>query len=194
MSTETSITGPDRPAGTFLGAAVGDALGWPQENRSRIVGGNSARQVEPAPRFRDWVRNGGTRFATYKDPVRAGEYSDDTQLLMAVARSCLRGHQWWQWFATVEMPQWPLYQRGGGGAVLRAARAWTKGRPPWIAQDAKEISAAQRYFDAGGNGVAMRIAPHAILGTRRAVRNHQRARTARTASAITPITPTRPPP
>jgi ADP-ribosylglycohydrolase/catechol 2,3-dioxygenase-like lactoylglutathione lyase family enzyme len=163
MSTDALVTGRDRPAGTLLGAAVGDALGWPQENRSRIVGGNTARNVEPAPRFRDWVRSGGTRFAAYQDPVGAGEYSDDTQLMMAVARACLRGPDWWSWLATVELPLWPLYQRGGGGAVLRAARAWSKGRPPWAIETAKDTAAAGRYFDAGGNGVAMRIAPHAIV-------------------------------
>jgi len=138
-------------------------LGWPQEDRSKIVGGNAARHIEPAPIFRDWVRHGGTRFAGYLDPVQAGQYSDDTQLTLSVARACLRGPDWWTWLTTVELPQWPLYERGGGGAVLRAARAWARGRAPWLGDTQKDASAAARYFHAGGNGVAMRIAPHAIL-------------------------------
>ena len=163
MSTEPLIFGPDRPAGTLLGAAVGDALGWPQEDRSKIVGGNTARRIKPAPHFRDWVRHGGTRYAAYLDPVEAGEYSDDTQLMLAVARACLRGPDWWRWLTTVELPQWPLYERGGGGAVLRAARTWARGRPPWRVENDKDAAAADRYFQAGGNGVAMRVAAHAIV-------------------------------
>lgn len=168
MNTASLVTGPDRNAGALLGAAVGDALGWPQENRSKIVGGNAARHVEPTPRFREWVRTGGTRYASYQDPVRAGQYSDDTQLMMAVARACLHGPAWLGWLSAVELPQWPLYQRGGGGAVLRAARSWAKGQPPWAIESTKDTMAARRYFDAGGNGVAMRIAAHAALAAQNA--------------------------
>jgi ADP-ribosylglycohydrolase len=163
MSTDALVIGPDRVAGALLGVAVGDALGWPQENRSRIVGGKAARDAEPTPKFRNWMRTGGTRYASYEDPVRAGEYSDDTQLTMAVARACMRGAKWERWLTAVELPQWTLYQRGGGGAVLRAARAWSRGHPPWQAGTASESTARKMYFDAGGNGVAMRIAPHAVV-------------------------------
>lgn len=165
MSTEPLATGLDRPAGMMLGAAVGDALGWPQEDRSRIVGGNAARRIEPLPQFREWVRHGGTRYAGYLDPVSAGEYSDDTQLLLATARACLHGPDWWKWFTAVELPQWPLYERGGGGAVLRAARAWGRGRAPWQVDTDKDVDAASKYFQAGGNGVAMRIAPHVVTAS-----------------------------
>lgn len=163
MSTEPLTVGPHRPVGALLGAAVGDALGWPQEDRSKIVGGNAARRIDPTPHFRDWVRHGGSRYASYLDPVRAGEYSDDTQLMLAVARACLHGPDWLRWLTTVELPQWPLYERGGGGAVLRAARSWARGRPPWHAESDKDAAAVDRYFQAGGNGVAMRVAPHAIV-------------------------------
>lgn len=153
----------DRAIGVMLGGAVGDALGWPQEDRSQIIGGRDASEVEPRPQFRSWERNGGTRYGRYVDPVRAGEYSDDTQLMLATARSCLLGDEWIERLRRVELPQWPLYQRGGGGAVLRAARAWEHGKEPWSVGTAKDRDDAVKYFNAGANGVAMRIAPHAVI-------------------------------
>lgn len=58
-------------------------------------------------------------------------------------------------------PLWPLYELGGGGAVRRAARQWEKGQAPW---EVEKAAARRRYYDAGANGVAMRILPHAIYG------------------------------
>lgn len=151
----------------FLGAAVGDALGWPQEDRSQIIGGTTARNVVAQPVFRPWERQGGSRFARYLDPVEAGAYSDDTQLLLAVARSCFLQDDWYDWFTRIELPQWPIYQRGGGGAVLRAARAWADGRAPWVdSQASKQPRSAGAYFTAGANGVAMRIAPHVLASVK----------------------------
>ncbi|GAA1098794.1 ADP-ribosylglycohydrolase family protein [Nocardiopsis metallicus] len=159
MTEPTQLDLTDRGRGLLLGAAAGDALGWPQEQRSGIVGGKSSRSTEPRWAFRAWDRWGGHRFSRYRDPVAAGEYSDDTQLLLATARACLRGEGWRSWLTSTELPVWPLYQRGGGLAVLRACRSWAKGRAPWEA-DAKT---AHAYFAAGANGAAMRIAPHALL-------------------------------
>ncbi|MEU4617485.1 ADP-ribosylglycohydrolase family protein [Streptomyces umbrinus] len=148
-----------RARGLLIGAAAGDALGWPQEQRSGIVGGQRTRQVEPKLEFRSWLRWGGTQFARYEDPVAAGEYSDDTQLLLATARACLKGADWVTWFTSVELPAWPVYQRGGGRAVLKAGRSWEAGRVPWEGSS----DSVRSYFAAGANGVAMRIAPHVIL-------------------------------
>jgi len=152
-----------RIEGLLVGAAVGDALGWPQENRSNIVGGQKARRVDPALRFTDWERNSGSQYARYRERIRAGEYSDDTQLLMAVARACLHDADWLDWLTRIELPLWPLYQRGGGAAVLRSAKAWSDGRPPWLVTSRKAQDRAATYFEAGANGVAMRIAPHAVV-------------------------------
>lgn len=154
-----------RPEGVLLGAAAGDALGWPQELRGGIVGGKKARRErEPRPSFRAWTRNGGNRFSgTYHDPVEPGAYSDDTQLICALSRSYLRGGDWFDWFSRVELPAWRVYQRGGGRAVLAASGAWSEGRPPWRSGSSKRSrESAKRYLDAGGNGAAMRVAPHVL--------------------------------
>jgi ADP-ribosylglycohydrolase len=149
-----------RSRGLLLGAAVGDALGWPQEQRSGIVGGARSRDVKAQAAFREWQRNSGTQFGRYVESVAPGEYSDDTQLLLAVARACNHGDSWFEHLTGVELPAWLAYQRGGGRAVLMAARAWLHGHEPWVS-GSKQVDPA-RYFAAGANGVAMRVAPHAL--------------------------------
>ena len=142
--------------GALLGLAAGDALGWPQEMRR-----SGASGTPPHVEFRTWTRRSGGRFRPYEEIIDAGAYSDDTQLALAVARSrTSHDADWWKAFATVELPLWTLYERGGGGATKRAARAWIDGGPPW--RVAKR-DAVRRYFDAGGNGVAMRVLPHALF-------------------------------
>ncbi len=143
-----------RVEAAMLAAAVGDALGWPQENRANRVGGR--RGVEPQLDFVEWRRRGGGRYASHEEVIGAGEYSDDTQLLAAVGRSLLTGQRWWERWTGLELPFWLLYERGGGGATRRAAQAWTKGNAPW------EGGSRARYFSAGGNGVAMRVLPHCL--------------------------------
>ena len=152
--------------GMLLAAAAGDALGWPQELRGGLVGGKKARSsIEPKPRFVSWVRNAGSRFSgVYKDRVRAGEYSDDTQPICAVARACSQSEEWFDWLTTVELPTWRIYQRGGGASTLRAASSWSERRPPWRSSGStKTQESVGRYWEAGGNGAAMRIAPHVLL-------------------------------
>lgn len=159
-------TSSRRPAarGIFLGAAVGDALGWPQEVRGGLVGGQRERdRAMPQIEFRNWYRSAGHYSSRYRDPVLPGEYSDDTQLFLAVARCCLEGDGWLKRLTEVELPAWPVYQRGGGGAVLSAAGAWAEGRPPWRnggGPNGRKV--ADRYRGAGANGVAMRVAPHVL--------------------------------
>jgi ADP-ribosylglycohydrolase len=152
-----------RSRGTFLGAAAGDALGWPQEQNSGVVGGNRNRDVDPKSEFSDWARYSGGQYQRYVDPVGAGEYSDDTMLILATARAV----QTTDWFTTLtgtELPLFLLYQRGAGGATLRSCRSWATGHAPWVGGTTqKSQRAQQRYFSAGGNGVAMRIAPHAVV-------------------------------
>lgn len=145
-----------RAEGVFLGVAVGDALGWPVEDRGGRVGGR--RDLEPSFEFMAWQRREGGRYQPHEEEIQAGSYSDDTQLMLAVARARLAGEKWWMWLTRYELPFWLLYERGGGGATKRAASSWSKATPPWA--DNKN---AGRYFEAGGNGVAMRIAAHAVV-------------------------------
>jgi ADP-ribosylglycohydrolase len=151
-----------RSRGVFLGAAVGDALGWPQEQNSNIVGGNQSRYVDAAPDFRDWRRYGGGHYQKYIDLVPAGSYSDDTQLILATGRA-LQSEDWFAALTRRELPLFLLYSRGAGGATLRACRTWATGLGPWLGGGTqKSHKATASYFRAGGNGVAMRIAPHVI--------------------------------
>ena len=142
--------------GAFLALAAGDALGWPQEMRR-----NSGSGVSPRIEFQTWTRRSGGRYRPYEETIGAGEYSDDTQLTLAVARSRTNhGTDWWKAFMRVELPRWTIYERGGGGATKRAAQAWLAGSPPW---QSRKTDVVRRYFDAGGNGVAMRVLPHALF-------------------------------
>ncbi len=146
-----------RAEGALIALAAGDALGWPQESSRRRLGGHGR---PPTTRFEDWERRSGGRFFAHREVIRAGEYSDDTQLTLAVARCRVHAaDRWWTCFTRHELPLWTLYERGGGGATKRAARCWTRNIPPWRQRNAKEID---RYFRAGGNGVAMRVIPHAV--------------------------------
>ncbi len=144
--------------GALLGAAVGDALGWPQEYNARRV---KEHEVTPESlTFQTWRRRCGGRFYPYEEHISAGEYSDDTQLLLATARSLLYGEQWAKCLSHYELPLWLLYERGGGGATKRAAASWQRNVPPWSEENAKEHA---RYYEAGGNGVTMRVLPHVLL-------------------------------
>ena len=148
-----------RAQGAMLAAASGDALGWPVEPRGNRVGGT--RDIEPRLAFMDWTRREGGRYAPHERHIPAGTYSDDTQLMLAVGRSLGLGEEWWHHFTSIELPVWTLYDLGGGGAVKRAANCWAKGRAPWTQPGPADV---RRYFDAGANGVVMRILPHAIHG------------------------------
>jgi ADP-ribosylglycohydrolase/catechol 2,3-dioxygenase-like lactoylglutathione lyase family enzyme len=146
-----------RATGAMLAAAVGDALGWPVEPRGNRVGGT--RDLRPQLDFIEWRRREGGKYAPHERTVPAGTYSDDTQLMLAVARSHTLGPEWWEHLTQLELPLWTLYELGGGGAVRRAANSWARGRAPW--RDQKDRTS---YFQAGANGAVMRVLPHAIKG------------------------------
>ncbi len=147
-----------RSEAAFIAIAVGDALGWPNEDRARRRGSLSPSTFS----FQQWIRRAGGRFYAHEETILPGEYSDDTQLTLCTARSVGAGAAWWNVFALRELPTWLLYERGGGGATKRAAEQWSLGGPPWWARGEED---RRRYFAAGGNGVAMRILPHAIFGS-----------------------------
>ena len=145
-----------RAEGAVLAAAVGDALGWPQENRRRRS--RTSPELEPRFEFSSWARREGGRFASHEIEIGAGEYSDDTQLILALAHAFRANDQWWERWTSVELPFWLLYERGGGAASKRSARSWSNARPPWL-----EVDNA-KYFESGGNGAAMRVLPHCLRG------------------------------
>lgn len=143
--------------GALFAAAVGDALGWPYE----------MNRTTPEPQnlgfsFKKWRRRAGSRFYPHIEVVGPGEYSDDTQLILSTFRALRHSEEWWMYLAEVELPCWLVYERGGGQATKRSAESWTNRRPPWKGKQDDQ----RRYFEAGGNGVAMRILPHCILGAR----------------------------
>lgn len=148
----------DKWLGALVGAAVGDALGWPYEQNSKNINKSNPKDKEM---FQKWKRRDGGRFWSHNEEIYPGEYSDDTQLIIATARSLRYGSSWNKIFTKVELPAWLSYERGGGGATKRAAEVWRKGSNPWNLEKEKKAD-VQKYFNAGGNGVAMRILPHVI--------------------------------
>lgn len=150
----------ERAQGAFLGAAVGDALGWPNEDRSSRMPGRSPREVVTRS-FQRWVRRSGGRYFPYEEEILPGEYSDDTQLVLCTARSLLKGDEWYKNLAVAELPMWTMYERGGGSAVKNAAEVWSMGNTPWET-DVNRTPGRRKYFEAGGNGAAMRILPHVV--------------------------------
>lgn len=147
-----------KAAGAMLGAACGDALGWPNERvgKSKVTKPTQGRLYD----FRSWTRSSGGRFFPHEETIEAGEYSDDTQLILCLCRSLLKGEEWWDYFTQVELPFWSAYERGGGGATKRAVDSWLDGIAPWSPN--RKPQDVKRYFDAGGNGVAMRVLPHVL--------------------------------
>jgi ADP-ribosylglycohydrolase len=159
-----NLTLRDKARGAFWGAAAGDALGWPQEMPGRRV--RQAPHEEPAAAgsFEAWQRRSGGRFMPHQETIHAGEYSDDTQLFLCTARAILRGRNWLRHLAQVELPTWSAYERGGGGATKRAVEILANGSLPW--SEEIDMDRRRQYFNAGGNGVAMRILPHSLKGAR----------------------------
>lgn len=138
--------------GAMLASAIGDALGWPNEMRAK----NTRKNGAAGEGFAAWTRRCG-RPNWHEEKILPGEYSDDTQMILCVARSILT-ENWEMVFQKIELPYWIRYERGGGGALLRAARACEKGNVLW-----KGTAKQKRdYFQAGGNGAVMRILPHVI--------------------------------
>lgn len=142
--------------GAMLATAIGDALGWPNEPRAN----NKKKNSEINGNFVEWIRR--CRNPRYHDEkILPGEYSDDTQLTLSVARSIIGG-DWERFLVEKEFPYWLKYQRGGGSAILKAAKCISEKKClPW------QSNYAQEYFNAGGNGSVMRILPHVIASAKK---------------------------
>ena len=138
--------------GAMIATAIGDALGWPNERPYKT----KEERRTASMHFIEWMRK-GSRPHYYGEKIMAGEYSDDTQLTLSVARSIIAGN-WEFFFMKRELPFWLNYERGGGKAVLTAARFYKtiNNYKLWESNKGKD------YFNAGGNGAVMRILPHVI--------------------------------
>ena len=143
-------TSRDKCRGAMLATAIGDALGWPNESRSK----NKSKSSNSSNGFVAWIRR-NNKPCYHDERILPGEYSDDTQLTLSVARSIITGN-WEKFFSEKELVFWLRYERGGGRALLNAAKSYESGTLPWQSKYASD------YFNAGGNGTVMRILPHVI--------------------------------
>lgn len=148
--TDLMPTKQEKCQGAMLATAIGDALGWPNELRAS----NTKKSSNINDMFVSWAKT-NRRPYWHQDFILPGEYSDDTQITLAVARSILT-ENWENSLTRYELPFWLSYQRGGGKALLKAATACKERKVLWKGKN------PQDYFSAGGNGVAMRILPHVI--------------------------------
>ncbi len=150
-----SEAGNNRTAQTrssMLWAAYGDALGFISELTDE-QGLKRRTQGAPLDRLMDWKYwvgdHGGVDVV-----LPTGCWSDDTQLRMSVSRSIGNHGFEVETFARIELPVWLSYGLGIGLASEAAAKnmgfpnaLWYANTFPW-------------WYDAGGNGAAMRIQPH----------------------------------
>lgn len=156
-------------AGALIGAAAADALGWITEF---VRGREHLRKLYGTDRVdqhRAWQKRSGGRFGAYLDRINKGEYSDDTQLALAVARSLLPdGSVDIEHFAKRELPMWLQYARGAGATIIAAAKAISRKTAAWNANffTYRQGGSVLSYRDAGANGAAMRVGPIALANIR----------------------------
>lgn len=151
--------------GSLKLAAIGDALGWMTEFEKSKDSLRKKFGSDYINTFHDWEKNVGGRFHGYVDKLKAGSYSDDTQLLLSVARSIKSdGFVDQQYFAKKELPEWLLYSRGAGRTIKNAARKIERKSAKWNKNffTFKAGKTTIDYRESGANGAAMRILPIAL--------------------------------
>ena len=89
--------------GAMLATAIGDALGWTNEPRSK----NREKKPQVKDSFVEWIRS-SNKPRWHDEKILPGEYSDDTQLTLAVARSIIMDN-WEKYFEEKELPFWLQY-------------------------------------------------------------------------------------
>lgn len=153
----------DRFKGAMACSAIGDALGWPTEFLR--ADGRRPPFSLPIRDFVKWEKLVGGRWWGYRDDIEAGEYSDDTQLTLAIARSISSGGEFEpERFAYSEFPLWLHYERGGGRSIKAAARALIRQQVDCLHNFYKQGDV--KYVEAGANGAAMRNLPIALVTCR----------------------------
>lgn len=161
---QSSIPDNSPPLSRFEGAmlcsAVGDALGWPTEFL-KPEGKYKPPFELPVQDFVAWRKVVGGKWWGYEDRIDQGQYSDDTQLALAVARCITETSEFDpEQFAYQELPLWLQYERGGGKSVKTAARKLISKNASWQRNFYKQGDLS--YKEAGANGAAMRNLPIAL--------------------------------
>lgn len=164
----------DRFKGAMAFSSIGDALGWPTEF-GRYPGVVLKRFGQNyLTDFVEWEKLVGGRYWGYRERIREGDYSDDTQLALSLAR-CINEHGDFQpdKFAYFELPFWLSYERGGGRSIKVAARNLAHTRKEWMSNFYSQGGIS--YRNAGANGAAMRVLPIALVNVNNADRLYQDA-------------------
>jgi len=155
----------DKITAALLGGAIADAMGWITEFIKSPVQLESRFKVSRISDFVSWEKKSGGRFNPYIDYIGAGEYSDDTQLTLCVARSIQSdGSVDNEYFAKQEMTHWLAYARGAGATITAAAKALSRKSAHWN-KNFFTFRRGTRSFDyraSGANGAAMRVGPIAM--------------------------------
>lgn len=142
----------ERTRNSMLWAAYADALGFISElvNEKGLERRTKGAALDQLISWKKRV--GGRQGALVELP--AGCWSDDTQLRLSVSRTIGNHGFDVECFARIELPVWTSYALGAGRASIKAARNMGQGKQPWHA------NTFPGWFNAGGNGAAMRIQPH----------------------------------
>ena len=151
--------------GSIKLSAIGDALGWITEFEKSQQSLKEKFGTEKIENFYTWKKTVGGRFYGFIDTIKAGSYSDDTQLLLAVARSIKKGGNLdHNYFAKTELANWLDYARGGGRTVKTAANKISRKSINWFNNfySFKVNGENYDYKQSGANGAAMRILPIAL--------------------------------
>ena len=119
--------------GSIKLSAIGDALGWMTEfekSQQSLIDKFGCPRID---KFYSWKKTVGGRFYGFVDTIKAGSYSDDTQLLLAVARSIRNdGSVDHSYFAKIELANWLDYARGGGRTVKTSAHKISRKNTKWF--------------------------------------------------------------
>lgn len=151
--------------GSIKLSAIGDALGWITEFEKNTQSLKNKFGTERIESFHTWKKQVGGKYYGFIDTIKAGSYSDDTQLLLAVARSIEEdGSVNHNYFAKDELANWLYYARGGGRTVKTAAKKIQRKSVKWFNNfyNYKVNGENYDYKQSGANGAAMRVLPIAL--------------------------------
>lgn len=132
---------------SILMAILGDCMGVPYEFPNKLV------EIDnPDDYLSSYKRKIGGRYYPTVVDCKAGDYSDDTQMLLMTLRSL--GYDNYENAMVAELKAFLSYECGAGRATRASCKSLEKGVYAW--------DGVSDYYDFGGNGVVMRILPHAF--------------------------------